>query len=117
MHLATLSYDSRTKSLDFKNDLKRPVYPMWIVKGMPSKKGRPIAEQWMLSRKLRWGGRTKTLRHEVENALVLGETIPRFGLRIELTTIRRDAYLIHSPNPELIHTPKSELTKNLVDHS
>lgn len=110
--LVTLGYPqligSRTKSLDFKNDLKRPVYPAWFVEGMPSKKGRTIAEKWMLSRKLRWGGRTKSLRHEVENALVLGETVPRFGFEIELTTLHRINYINQ--------TPRSQLTDNVVDH-
>jgi hypothetical protein len=109
-HLIELGYpqliDSRIEPLDFETHLKRPVYPCWTVKGMPSKNGRPIAENWMLSRKARWGGSTKLLRREVEDALVLGETVPRFGFHISLSTILRAHYINQSV--------KSELTNNSV---
>jgi hypothetical protein len=62
-------------------------YPYWSVHGVPSKQGRPLAEEWMRGRGLQWNGDAPSLRREVVAALKRGATVPNFGLSIRLTTI------------------------------
>ncbi len=89
--LIELGYPQLIDGRDDPPDLDRQVYPCWEVSGVPSKKGRVLAERWMLSRKV-WDGSTKLLRREVEDALVRGEAVPRFGFRIRLIAITRRGY-------------------------
>lgn len=97
--------DSRIKALDFENDLQRPFYPLWIVGGMPSKKGRSIAEAWMRSRGVDWKGNIKLLRIEVEEALIRGETVPHLGFNISLQTVCRSRFVNQSARSALTDNP------------
>jgi len=63
----------------------RDIYPFFKVTGNPSKKGRPMAEEWMRQRNVEWDGSTKSLRREVVQALFQAESVPNFGLGIQLT--------------------------------
>jgi hypothetical protein len=63
----------------------RYIVPWFEVTGHPSKKGKPIAEEWMRQRNREWDGSVKSLRREVINALSRREEIPKFGLSIQLT--------------------------------
>ena len=81
------------------------ICPLWIVTGVPSKKGRPLAEEWMRSRKIEWDGGVKSLREAVENALLTGESVPRFGLRIQLTVLQKDHHVNQSQKNQLISDP------------
>jgi hypothetical protein len=90
--LIALGYPQLIDGREDPPDLDRQVYPCWEVSGMPSKKGRVLAEKWMLSRNVDWGGNTKLLRREVEDALVRGEAVPRFGFAIRLRAIARRGY-------------------------
>ncbi|MET4279701.1 MULTISPECIES: hypothetical protein [unclassified Bradyrhizobium] len=69
----------------------RYIVPFFEVKGHPSKKGLPMAHEWMRERNCEWDGSTKSLRAEIVRALLRGETVPKFGLAIRLTLqIRKD---------------------------
>src|SRR5258708_857697 len=77
--------ESWASAFDFDEEGDLQVCPLWIVTGVPSKRGRPLAEEWMRGRQIEWDGGVKSLREEVENALLKGEVVPKFGLRIQLT--------------------------------
>jgi hypothetical protein len=62
-------------------------YPCWYVNGVPSKAGRPLAETWMRERGLQWDGNAPSLRREVVAALKRGDSVPNFGLSINLSTV------------------------------
>jgi hypothetical protein len=103
--LIALGYPQLTESsftgFDFDRDKRREIYPFWIVTGVPSKRGRPLADKWMKDRGLQWSGDARSLRQEVENALIRGEQVPRFGFRIELTTLRKSYYVYQSSSDRL----------------
>jgi DNA repair exonuclease SbcCD ATPase subunit len=54
----------------------------FTVTGTTSKKGKPIAEEWMRSRGVDWDGSIQRLREEVFTATVFSESVPDFGLKI-----------------------------------
>jgi hypothetical protein len=85
------------------NDLQ--ICPLWIVTGVPSKKGRPLVEEWMRNRQIEWDGGVKSLREEVENALLTGESVPRFGLRIQLTVLQKEHHVNQVQTNQLISDP------------
>jgi hypothetical protein len=68
---------------------KHAIYPCWIIEGVPSKEGKLLSSEWMLAHVPDWKGSTRTLRHTVELALKSGETIPKFGLKIQLLIFKR----------------------------
>jgi hypothetical protein len=75
---------------DYWQDDRYTVYPFWHIQGVPSKKGKPIAERWMSARGCDWAGDTKSLRAEVERALIGAEKVPLFGLHIRLLIYVKD---------------------------
>jgi hypothetical protein len=69
----------------------RYLVPYFKVTGHPSKNGIPLAIEWMRQRNCEWDGSTKSLRAKVVHALLRGETVPKFGLGIQLTLqVRKD---------------------------
>ena len=65
----------------------RTVTPVWLVTGVPSKKHKDQAKQWMKQRGIEWTGSAPPLRHEVRKARERNETIPEhsFGLKLVRT--------------------------------
>lgn len=63
-------------------DLENPAYPIWYVQGVPSKRGRQAAAEWMKKRGIEWDGKAPALIAEVTRALIAGEEVPRFGLLV-----------------------------------
>jgi hypothetical protein len=90
---------------DFDEERDLQVCPLWIVTGVPSKRGRPLAEEWMRGRLIKWDGGVKSLREEVENALLKGEVVPKFGLRIQLTILRKADRVNQTQKNQLIPDP------------
>ena len=66
--------------------------PYWRVDGVPSKRAKQQAREWMAARGTEWNGSALSLRGEVTKALWKNEYIPNgvFGLDVEWT-IRDDA--------------------------
>src|SRR5215475_7291045 len=65
--------DSYLSHFDFEEEPHHEIFPVWIVSGVPSKAGRPLAEAWMLERGKSWNGEIKDLREEVEYAILQGK--------------------------------------------
>jgi hypothetical protein len=100
-------FDSYLSHFDFEEEPHYEIFPVWIVSGVPSKAGRPLAEAWMRERGKSWNGEIKDLREEVEDALLQGKSIPRFGLSIGLTVVRKGDRVNHSTNEALTDNPFS----------
>ena len=66
--------------------------PYWRVDGVPAKRAKQQARDWMASRGIEWNGSALSLRGEVSKALWRNEYVPdgKFGLDVEWT-IRDDA--------------------------
>lgn len=71
------------------DDGGREVWPTWLVTGTLSKRGRPLAEEWMRVRNVPWEGDIQSLRREVANALYRRELVPEFGLGTQLSIVLR----------------------------
>jgi len=78
-HLGERSYVDPSSSLT--------VMPIWLVTGVPSKKRKEEAGEWMKQRGLDWDGSAPPLRHEVRKALEQNQSVPdsTFGLHVERT--------------------------------
>lgn len=65
----------------------RRVVPIWLVSGVPAKRHKDQAVDWMKQRGSAWDGSAPSLRHAVRSALTLGEPVPErtFGLHVERT--------------------------------
>jgi hypothetical protein len=70
-------------------DLSLDVSTCWKVDGVPSKKAKAEAQDWMKTRGVEWDGSALPLRAQVHRALNKKEYVPegKFGLRVELTIL------------------------------
>lgn len=74
---------------DYQDDQRYSAFPLWLVGGVPSRSGTPTARAWMHQRSQNWDGDVHDLRNEVERALIAGERIPKFGLKILLAILHK----------------------------
>lgn len=63
------------------------VRPLWRVGGVPRKKEKAAASEWMRARGLCWDGSAPHLQREIQVALDRNESVPHghFGLHVEWT--------------------------------